>query len=131
MERSSELGPARFGSLSYPGFSSYSPGGVFRKIVRRAQNKAKERQTSGVDAKARALVVDLTKTEIAGDLTRSAVHLRDAEEAVRGIDPQEYGLARACPGAAAQRRAGSSPRSIVALPRKNDMSAGTRSLPGT
>lgn len=33
---SSPKGPVRFGSLSYPGFSGYSPGGVFGRIVERA-----------------------------------------------------------------------------------------------
>ena len=92
VRRSSEEGPARRGSFSQPGFSGYSPAGVFRKIVRRAQKKASEQQVSGVDASARALVVNLMGTKIADDLVRSEIHLNHAVESADGIDPQEYGL---------------------------------------
>ena len=92
VERSPGHGPVRYGSYSYPGFSGYSPAGVFRTIVERAQKKAKKRQAEGVDASARALVVDLTGTKIAEDLLRSPAHMRGAEEAVKGIDPKEHGL---------------------------------------
>lgn len=92
VERSSEQGPARRGSFSYPGFSGYSPAGVFRTVVERALKKAKKGQASGVDANARALVVNLMGTKIAEDLVRTEVHLNQAAEAADGIDPQEYGL---------------------------------------
>jgi hypothetical protein len=92
VERSSEQGPARRGSFSYPGLSGYSPAGVFRTVVERALKKAKKRQASGVDANARALVVNLMGTKIAEDLVRSEVHLNQATESADGIDPQEYGL---------------------------------------
>jgi hypothetical protein len=92
VERSSEQGPARRGSFSYPGFSGYSPAGVFRTVVGRALKKAKKRQASGVDASARALVVNLMGTKIAEDLVRSEVHLNQAAEAANGIDPHEYEL---------------------------------------
>lgn len=54
--------------------------------------KAKKGQAAGVEAKARVLVVDLTKTQIAQDLGRGTPHLNEAEKALDGIDPQRYGL---------------------------------------
>lgn len=87
----SEEGPARNGSLSYPGFGGYSPAGVFRTIVERAQKKARKRQAEGADATASALVVYLMGTKIAEDLLHPA-HLSGAEEALEEIDPTEYGL---------------------------------------
>jgi hypothetical protein len=87
----SELGPVRRGSISSPGFSGYSPAGVFRKVVERALRKARRRQTQGVSATARALVVYLMGTQIAEDLTHPA-HLSQAEAFLDGIDPREYGL---------------------------------------
>jgi hypothetical protein len=78
VQEASPLGPARPGTISYPGFSGYSPAGVFRTIVERAQKKAMRRQAQGVAASARALVVYLMGTKIAEDLSHPA-HLRGAE----------------------------------------------------
>jgi len=86
-----DLGPARRGSISYPGFSGYSPSEVFRTIVERAQKKARKRQAHGVPAAARALVVYLMATKIAEDLVHPA-HMKGAEAALAEIDPQRYGL---------------------------------------
>ena len=87
----SELGPTRNGTFSYPGFGGYSPSGVFRKIVRRSLRKAKERQTQGVPATARVLVVYLMGTKIADDLAHP-VHMNEAKIALDGIEPKRYGL---------------------------------------
>ncbi len=88
---SPEEGPAREGSISAPGFSGYSPGGVFRTIVERAIKKARRRQTQGVDAAARALVVSLDRTMIASDL-KHPVHMSEAKSQLDGIEPKRYGL---------------------------------------
>jgi len=56
------IGPTRTGTLSSPGFSGYSPAGVFATVVDRARRKAAKRQTHGVDAATRALVVNLAQT---------------------------------------------------------------------
>jgi hypothetical protein len=84
------LGPQRGGSYSYPGFSG-SPAGVFRKVVQRALRKAERRQTEGVSADARALVVSLMHTQIAEDLVHP-VHLAEAEEVLADVDPRQHGL---------------------------------------
>jgi len=86
-----DLGPARRGTISYPGFGGYSPAGVFATIVERAQKKARKRQAQGVPAAARALVVYLMGTKIAEDLLHPA-HTKGAEAALAEIDPQRYGL---------------------------------------
>jgi hypothetical protein len=83
--------PVRGSSISYPGLTGYSPAGVFRTVVERALRKARRRQAHGVDAAARALVVYLMGTKIAEDLVHPA-HTKDAEAALDGIDPQQYGL---------------------------------------
>ena len=87
----SKRGPQRSGSISYPGFSGYSPTGVFRTIVDRAQKKARKRQAHGVPAEARALVVYLMGTKIAEDLVHQG-HMPGAEEALAEINPQQHGL---------------------------------------
>jgi hypothetical protein len=84
-------GPARMGSCSYPGFSGYSPAGVFKKKLDGALRKAARRQAEGVPARSRALVVYLMGTKIAEDLVHPA-HLFGAEEALDGIEPKKYGL---------------------------------------
>ncbi len=84
-------GPERRGTFSYPGFSGYSPAGVFRKVVEKALRKARRGQTQGVAADARALVVYLMRTQIAEDLVHP-VHMEQAERALDEIEPQEYGL---------------------------------------
>jgi hypothetical protein len=84
-------GASRTGAFSYPGFSGYSPAGVFATVVKRAVRKAKERQTKGVSADARALVVYLMRTQIAEDLVHP-VHMSQAEQSLQAIDPQEYDL---------------------------------------
>jgi hypothetical protein len=75
----SPVGPARHGTLGWPGFGGYSPAGVFAKIVDRARKKARRRQTHGVNAAARALVVNLTHTKIAEDLIRADAHMAGAK----------------------------------------------------
>jgi hypothetical protein len=87
----SPLGPDRFGSFSYPGFSGYSPAGVFGKKLKAALRKARRRQTHGVSASARALVVYLMGTKIAEDLLHPA-HMGGAEAALNEIEPKDYGL---------------------------------------
>lgn len=64
---------------------------MFAKIVDRAKRKAIKRQAYGVDAAARALVVNLTHTKIAEDLTRRA-HMAGAKTALECLEPREYGL---------------------------------------
>jgi hypothetical protein len=59
VERAPDAGPLRRGTIGYPGFSRYSPAGVFRRTVERSQRKARRRQTQGVPAAARVLVVYL------------------------------------------------------------------------
>jgi hypothetical protein len=86
-----DAGPARNGSFSPPGFSGYSPAGVFGKIVGRAVRKAQARQTHTVGALTRALVVYLMGTSIAQDLTHPA-HLKQAEAVLDDVDPTDYGL---------------------------------------
>jgi hypothetical protein len=54
VETAPDAGPVRRGTIGYPGFSGYSPAGVFRTIVERSQKKAKKRQAQGVSATARA-----------------------------------------------------------------------------
>jgi hypothetical protein len=91
VEPASPEGPARRGTFSYPGFSGYSPGGVFRKVVDRAAKKARRRQTHGLTTTVRALVVYLMGTKIAEDLLHPA-HMDNAKAALDRIDPEEYGL---------------------------------------
>ena len=86
-----DAGPARAGSFSYPGFSGYSPVGVFKTIVRRTLKKAWRPQTQGVPADARALVVYLMGIKIAEDLLHP-VHINGAKAALDGIKLQQYGL---------------------------------------
>ena len=81
----------RRGSISYPGFGGYSPAGVFRTVVERAQKKARRRQAHGAAAAARALVVYMMSTKIAEDLLHPA-HMKGAEKALGEIEPQQYGL---------------------------------------
>ena len=91
VEAAPDAGPLRRGSISYPGFSGYSPAGVFRRTVERSQRKAKRRQTQGVPASARVLVVYLMGTQVAEDLAHP-VHLSQAEQALGDIDPRDYNL---------------------------------------
>jgi hypothetical protein len=91
VERAPEAGSARHGTVSYPGFSGYSPSGVFRKTVEKALNKASKRQTQGVPAAARVLAVYLMGTQVADDLTHP-VHHREAVAVAEGIEPLDYGL---------------------------------------
>lgn len=84
-------GAQRHATFSYPGFSGYSPAGVFGTIVKRALRKASRGQTHGVSSNARALVVYLMRTQIAEDLVHPA-HMSQAKLALDAIDPQEYGL---------------------------------------
>lgn len=91
VEEAPDAGPLRRGTIGYPGFSGYSPVGVFRRTVERSQRKARRRQTEGVPASARVLVVYLMGTQIAGDLTHPA-HLSQAEQALDDIDPRDYEL---------------------------------------
>ena len=74
-----------------PGFSGYSSAGVFRRTVERSQKKAERRQTQGVPAPARVLVVYLMGTQVAEDLAHPA-HLSQAEQALDDIDPHDYDL---------------------------------------
>jgi hypothetical protein len=87
----SDAGPARHGTLGWPGFGGYSPAGVFAKVVRRTTKKASERQAEGVEATACALVVNLTHTKIAEDLFHGG-HLTDAAKALDGLEPADFGL---------------------------------------
>jgi hypothetical protein len=91
VKQASPRGPDRRGAVSTPGYGGYAPAGVFRTVVERAEKKARKRQTYGVTAQARALVVYLMGTKIAEDLIRPA-HMKDAEAALDKIDPQRYGL---------------------------------------
>ena len=91
VHEASARGPARFTTVAVPGFSGYSPAGVFRTIVERAEKKARRRQTQGIAADARALVVYLMRTKIAEDLGVRA-HMAQAEEEVRDLDPMSFGL---------------------------------------
>ena len=88
---SSPDGPVRFGSVSAPGPSGYSPSGVFRTIVERAVKKSKRRQTATSVAPTRALLVNLMHTHVADDLLHPAHH-REATEALGDLDPREHGL---------------------------------------
>jgi hypothetical protein len=91
VRQASAEGPARWTTVAVPGFSGYSPAGVFRTIVERAEKKAWKRQTESVAADARALVVYLMGTKIAEDLAVPA-HMDEAEEGVQELDPAKYGL---------------------------------------
>ena len=91
VESAPDRGPARHGSISYPGFDGYSPAGVFGKIIERVEKKARKKQTHGVPAAARALVVYLMGTKIAEDIVHPA-HVPGAESALAEIDPRRYGL---------------------------------------
>jgi hypothetical protein len=91
VEEAPDAGPQRRGTIGYPGFSGYSPAGVFRRTVARSQRKARRRQTQGVPASARILVVYLMATQIAEDLTHPA-HLSQAQQALDDIDPRDYDL---------------------------------------
>jgi len=89
-------GPDRFGSFSYPGFSGYSPAGVFAKVVAKTLEKAEQRQATRVDAAARALVVYLGRTQIAQDLVHDAHH-QEAKAVLEaalddGAEPAWFGL---------------------------------------
>jgi hypothetical protein len=85
------VGPNRVGTISHPGFGGYSPAGVFASVVDRAKRKAARRQTHGVHAAARVLVINLAHTKIADDLTHD-VHMAGAREALKDVDPLDYGL---------------------------------------
>jgi hypothetical protein len=91
VEKPPKEGPARRGSISYPGFSGYSPAGVFRTVVSRSLRKAKRRQAHGVTATARVLVVDLMNTQVAEDLAHPA-HMNEAKKFLDGVEPRDYGL---------------------------------------
>jgi hypothetical protein len=91
VEEAPDDGPLRRGTIGYPGFSGYSPAGVFRRTVERSQRKARRRQTEGVPAAARILVVYLMGTQIAEDLIHPA-HFRQAEQALDDIDPRDYDI---------------------------------------
>jgi hypothetical protein len=91
VRRAVNRGPVRSGSFSYPGFSGYSPAGVFRTIVQRALNKARRRQAHGVPAAARVLVVYMMGTKIAEDLVHPG-HMEEAKAKLDGTDPQRFGL---------------------------------------
>ena len=91
VEEAPDNGPLRRGTIGYPGFSGYSPAGVFRRTVERSQRKARRRQTEGVPAAARILVVYLMGTQIAEDLTHPA-HFKQAEQALDDIDPRDYDI---------------------------------------
>jgi hypothetical protein len=91
VQPAADEGPVRSGTFSYPGFSGYSPAGVFAKIVERTIRKAQERQTHSVEAETRGLVVYLMGTQIADDLTHEA-HLRPAEALLAEVDPSDLGL---------------------------------------
>ena len=84
-------GGRRNGTIGYPGISGYSPAGVFRTVVERALRKARRRQTKGIAASGRALVVYLMESKIAEDLVVPA-HNREAEEVVKEIEPRDHGL---------------------------------------
>lgn len=89
-------GPDRPGCFSYPGFSGYSPAGVFAKVVAKTMEKAEQRQATRVDA-ARALVVYLGQSKIAQDLVHPAHH-REAKAVLEkrledgDADPTSFGL---------------------------------------
>jgi hypothetical protein len=91
VQQAADVGPVRTGTISGPGFSGYSPAGVFRTVVERALKKARKRQTQGMPAAARALVVYLTGTKISEDLTHPA-HMSEAKVALDEIDPRDYDL---------------------------------------
>ena len=91
VKEASPRGPTRSGSFSYPGFSGYSPAGVFRTVVERALKKAAQRQAEGVPASARALVVYLMGTKIEDDLLVAAHH-DQAAKVVEEIEPRDHGL---------------------------------------
>ena len=84
-------GPTRSGNFSRPGPSGYSPAGVFRTVVARAEKKAWKRQTLTSDAPTRALLVNLMYTEIGEDLIHPA-HNAEATKALEGFDPTRAGL---------------------------------------
>jgi hypothetical protein len=87
-----DAGPQRGGTFSYPGFSGYSPVGVFRRIVERTIRKAEKRQTHTIDAETRSLLVNLMQTQIAPDLTHPA-YSKQAEAVLDElVDPADYGL---------------------------------------
>jgi hypothetical protein len=86
-----EGGPMRTGTISNPGFSGYSPAGVFKKTVEKSLQKAKRRQTQGAAGDTRAQVVYLMGTQIAADLTHPA-HSKQAEAVLDDVDPTDYGL---------------------------------------
>lgn len=89
---SPDAGPRREGTFSYPGFSGYSPAGVFGRIVERAiRKKAERRQTHTVDAQTHGLVVNLMHTQIAQDLTHQT-HLERAKAVLDEVAPADYGL---------------------------------------
>lgn len=64
---------------------------MFASVVDRAKRKAARRQTHGVHAAARALVINLAQTKIAEDLTHD-VHMAGAREALEDVEPLDYGL---------------------------------------
>lgn len=85
------VGPTRGGTFSYPGFSGYSPAGVFRGIIERSQRKAGRGQAEGISASARVLVVYMMGTKIFDDLIHPA-HMDGAKAAASEIEPHDYGL---------------------------------------
>ena len=91
VREASTEGPARWTTIAVPGFSGYSPAGVFRTIVERAEKKAKRRQAQGIAAGAHALVVYLMGTKIAEDLVVPA-HMAEAKEGVQDLEPMTFGL---------------------------------------
>jgi hypothetical protein len=91
VQEAAAIGPTRAGSISAPGFSGYSPAGVFATVVDRAKRKAAKGQTHGVHAALRALVVNIAQTKIAEDLNHPA-HMDAAEAALHDFEPRKYGL---------------------------------------
>ena len=91
VQKAPAVGPTRAGTFSAPGFAGYSPAGVFATVVDRARRKAAKRQTHGMHAALRALVVNIAQTKVAEDLTHPA-HMDGAEAALHDFEPREYGL---------------------------------------
>lgn len=86
-----KAGAARQGSISHPGFSGYSPAGVFGKLVKKALRKAKQKQTHGLAAAGRVQVVYIEGNQIAHDLNHPA-HRKAAAAHLQAVEPLAFGL---------------------------------------
>lgn len=91
--RDSDGMPARLIARGGPGYSGYSPAGMFRRIIeRQVHSKAARRQAAAAPTGLRGLVVDLSRTVGIADDLRHPAHRQQALDVLAEVDPARFGL---------------------------------------